>query len=572
MEEELAGKRGLLTQVVDVAGLPVRVVKRDEPVAGQNVRLTIDSELQKNAEQMLIAQINYINSKAQHTVTQSGTVIALNPNTGEILAMVSWPSYDNTRFARNIDAEYYLRVLNDSQLPLVNHAISSLYPPGSVWKLITAVGVTQEKVIAPDQYLFDPGELFVQNSFAKQDPGSRQRFVCWFREGHKNVDLIHGIAWSCDVYFYQVGGGNPAVSEVKLRKGGLGIDDLDRYATMFGIGTRLGVELPGEVSGRMPDPDWKRRIYGESWSTGDTYNAAFGQGYVTVTPIQLISAVASIVSGGTLYQPTLINSWVDSEGNTLVPFTPHINRTLLLPPEDGLAVLNPREDMYVQGKASVACTCDPFGPYNDKDSKEYDPNQLKRCTEEFKKNYRVTVHLDGTTAGNRKERDVQYTVNVPNGYGFGGMCDPLQFKPNYQPPFVDAQNLNLVRLGMHAAVSENGGTAQGRMISLAYADPAGKTGTAEYCDNIANQQGLCIPGSWPSHAWFIGYAPFDKPEIIAVTFVYNAGEGSVTALPVVRNLMNCYFLLKNQREQTGSKGPFPACPIDVISLQTGQKP
>src|SRR5689334_1114063 len=139
---------------------------------------------------------------------------------------------------------------------------------------------------------------------------------------------------------------------------------------MYGIGTKLGIELPGEVAGRMPDPDWKRRNYGESWSTGDTYNAAFGQGYVTVTPLQLLTAVSSIINGGTLFQPTVINSWVDSGGNVLIPFTPKIDRTISLP-TNGPAVLNAREDMFIQGENSLACVCAKDSPFTDPTSSTY---------------------------------------------------------------------------------------------------------------------------------------------------------------------------------------------------------
>ncbi len=550
LDDDLSGKRGLLTQVVDVAGLPVRTIKRDEPVAGKSVRLTIDLELQKLAEQALTNRISIINAAQQRTVTQSGVVIAMNPKTGEILALVSLPTYDNTKFARSIDAEYYFRILNEAQQPLVNHAVSSLYPPGSVWKVLTATGVAQEKVIAPNATLYDSGELFVENSFAKNDVASRQRFVCWLRSGHKEVDLVRGIAWSCDVYFYQIGGGNPDPKLASvLRPGGLGITDLDRYATMFGIGTTLGVELPGEVAGRMPDPTWKRRIYGESWSTGDTYNASFGQGYVTVTPLQLINAVAAIANGGMLHQPTLVNSWVDSAGNVIQPFTPQVERTLVLPPEGQLAILNYREDMYMQGKDSVACRCDPNSPFNDPKSPDYDPNAPK-CSDDFIKNYQATVNIG---------REVKYTVHVPYGFYFNNICDPLQFNKDYQPPFVEPQNLGYIQQGMRAAVTISGGTALKAELGYVPGGVAGKTGTAEYCDNIANRQGLCIPGSWPSHAWYVGYGPYPDPEIIVIAFVYNAGEGSAQALPVVKDVMECYFTLKSQRTQNGGKGPVTPC-------------
>jgi penicillin-binding protein 2 len=576
LDDDLAGARGLLTQVVDVAGLPVRVTKRVEPVAGKNVKLTLDLELQKGAQEALTRQIDHINLSqlgGPSTVTQSGVVIAMNPKTGEILAMVSWPTYDDSQFARSINADYYFRVLGAPFDPLSNHAISSLYPPGSTWKIITAGAAAQEQVVKPDSFLFDPGELFVENSFAKNDPGSRQRFVCWLRAGHGEVDMVHGIAWSCDVYFYQVGGGNPDVSPTTLKPGGLGITDLDRYATMYGIGTKLGIELPGEVSGRMPDPDWKRRNYGESWSTGDTYNAAFGQGYVTVTPLQLVTAISAVANGGTVYQPTIVNSWVDSAGNILTPFKPNVERTVLIPPEGTPAVLNAREDMFIQGKNSLACVCAQDSPFNDSTSDFYDKN-MPNCTPDLIKNYTAKTRIDRTkpyassndySDTNPNLTDLQYTVNVPYNYSFRGLCDPRQFQPGYQPPFIDASYLKVVQEGMRGAVTFVGGTVN--LVDIqrkGFVDPvqAGKTGTAEYCDDIANKQGLCIPGSWPSHAWFLGYAPYPDPDVAIVAFIYNGGEGSSNALPVVQATMDCYQQLKAQRARS-LNGPVDGCKVSM---------
>ena len=140
--------------------------------------------------------------------------------------------------------------------------------------------------------------------------------------------------------------------------GGLGIDDLFRYATAYGIGTQQGIELPGENRGRMPDQDWKRIRYGENWSTGDTYNAALGQGYVRLTPLQLLNMVSTIANGGTLYQPTLVDSYLDSTGNVIQSFTPHVIRNVDLADVKGTLTLLPVEDMMMKGPDSLACICE----------------------------------------------------------------------------------------------------------------------------------------------------------------------------------------------------------------------
>ncbi len=529
LENIIGGQRGVELREVDIAGELVSEPRiQQQPVSGQNVRLTLDMDLQAAAETALRNRITLINTQAGRVITQQGVVIAMNPTNGQILAMVSWPGYDNSRFARIIDGEYYLDIEGDPLRPLVNNAISSLYPPGSVWKLVTAVGALEEEVIDPRSRLFDAGELFVENRYAPNDPAARQRFVCWLRSGHQSVDMLTGLAQSCDVYFYQVGGGNPGVSPQTLRPGGLGIEDLFRYATAMGIGSELGIELPGENAGRMPDRDWKRRTYGENWSTGDTYNAAFGQGYVTVTPLQLISATASIVNGGTLFQPTLIESLLDAEGNVTQPFTPHVIRTLDLEDTGDMLVLLPVEDMIMKGENSLACTCE-------QDNGSYNPLRCDPAS------YQNTVDINPDPFINET---LPYRVHVPLNYTFnGGVCDPLRFNPNYTPAFASQENLEIVQQGMRAAVTV--GTAQG--ANLPFPEVAGKTGTAEYCDNIAFPLGLCVQGNWPSHAWFTAYAPFENPEVLIIGFVYNGGEGSLVALPVVVETLEAYLRLQNER-------------------------
>ncbi|MFZ4813521.1 MAG: penicillin-binding protein 2 [Phototrophicaceae bacterium] len=531
----LEGERGSYLREIDVAGREIQVLEQIDPLPGENIRLTIDVELQQAAEQALRDQLTLVNATEGLLRTQQGVVIAMNPNTGEILAMVSLPSYDNSRFARAIDSAYYLDIAADPLRPLVNQTIRSLYPPGSVWKLITAVGVLQEGIIDPRTTLNDGGTLVLENRYAPNDPAASQTFFCWDREGHGAVDMLRGIALSCDVYFYQVGGGNRDVSESRLRPNGLGITGLFRYATAFGIGSELGVELPSELAGRMPDPDWKRRTYGENWSTGDTYNAAFGQGYVTVTPLQLLLSTTAIINDGQLLQPTLIRDFLDAEGNITRPFQPnvqrHINLETLAPNEEITLLL--LEDMIMKGPTSLACLCE-----NDADNPYYNP---LRCDAA---NYHNTVdiNLDPFIT------DLQsYHVFIPPNYAFnGGVCEANRFNELYQPPFANSTNLGIVREGMRETVTI--GTA--RTANLSYVTVAGKTGTAEYCDNIAYPLGLCIPGNWPSHAWFVGYAPYENPEIAVIAFAYNGGEGSAVALPVVVKTIESYFRLKNERGAT----------------------
>ncbi len=532
LEARLAGQRGSLLREVDVAGEVLKVVAQVDPVPGQNVRLTIDTDLQAFARQALIDQLEELNSTAGVTISQQGVVIAMDPRTGEVLALVSYPSYDNSRFARAIDVEYFLEIVADPLFPLLDKTIKGQYPPGSVWKVITAAAVLEEAVIDPNTLLLDEGQLLVENRYAPLDRAAAQRFVCWLREGHGRVDMIRGIAWSCDVYFYQIGGGNPNLSSLTIRPGGLGIDDLFRYGTAFGIGSELGIELPFENPNRMPDPDWKRRNQGESWSTGDTYNAAFGQGYVNVTPLQLIASVAATINGGVLYQPTIIRDFLDEEREVIEGFQPKVMRTInreLMRPGEELTLLL-LEDMLMKGEASLSCVCEP-------NSRWYDPF---RCDPA---GYRNTVDLNPDPG----IEDLQtYRIHIPLNYSFNGsVCQPVRFRTvnnPYIPPFVSSDTLVLVQEGMREAVIGEGGTAQ--PAALPFVEVAGKTGTAEYCDDNAWALNLCVPGQWPAHAWYTGYAPYNNPEVIILAFVYNGGEGSQVALPIVRRTMEEYFRLQ----------------------------
>jgi len=536
LETLLSGQRGRIVREVDVAGQEQAIVERVEPVAGQNIRLTIDVELQRAAQQALIDQVATINEREGRIVTEAGVVMVMNPNTGEILAMVSYPNYDNSRFARSIDVEYYLELLERNRNPLLNQAIGSLYPPGSAWKLITAAAVLEEDIIDAGTGLFDGGDLLVQNFYAPNDRAQDQRFVCWARNigGHAFVNMVDAIAYSCNVYFYQVGGGNfPAVSEALLRRGGLGINNLVRYATALGIGSELGLELPGELAGRMPDPTWKRITRGENWSTGDTYNAAFGQGYVNVTPLQLMMSVSTLVNDGVLYQPTVIRDFVDAERNITVPFEPKVLRTVNLDyaNPDGSIYLLQLEDMIIRGENSLACLCEFDSPF-------YNP---LRCDSE---NYVGQVDVNPAL----EVDDIRdYRIHIPLNYVFNGrICDPLRFDSRFVPAFLSSSNLEVVREGMREAVIRELGTAKG--ANLPYIEVAGKTGTAEYCDDIAGPLGLCNPGAWPAHAWFTAYTPYENPEILVVAFIYNGIEGSSNALPVAVRTIEAYYRLKNERE------------------------
>ena len=434
MQETLSGKNGLKLIEQDVAGLELRTIGEViNPIPGENIVLTIDLQIQSIAEAALRRRMQLENQSREGQPVTNGVVVAMNPRTGEILAMVSLPTYDNQEFARYIPIDYYTELLNHPHFPLLNQAISGEHPPGSVYKLVVASGALQENIVTSDQYVDDPGEIEIVNKYFPNDPGKTKKVVCWKRDGHGPVDFITGIAQSCDVYFYALGGG---YKEGGVTNNGLGIEKIYQYSNWLGYNQTTGIELPGELSGLIPNSDWKRINIGENWSTGDTYISSIGQGYVLATPLQVINSFTPFMNNGSLIKPTIIREILDGENNVIKNFDTKIIHQTPIKQE----IL----DKVSQGLLEV----------------------------------------------------------MTNGTG-----DKL-------PPI------------------------EGITI-------AGKTGTAEYCDNIAQQEDRCKFGAWPAHAWFVGYGPFEAPEIAVVAFVYSGEEGSTVAGPIVMEILEAYFELKS---------------------------
>lgn len=317
-QDLLAGQNGIRLVEVDVAGQTLRQVGEVQPlIPGKSLRLTIDTRLQQAATAILEREINYWNTFLNTIRSTSGVVIAMNPKTGEILAMVSYPTYENNRMARFIPEYYYRQLIEDPANPLLNHAVGDTLPAGSVFKLVTAVGALNEGVVTPDQIIETPPKITVTEKFFANDRGNPKDFVDWNKAGFGRLDFLGGLANSSNVYFYKLGGGYQ--DEVPV---GLGVCRLGTYARALGYGDYPGVGLPEEEKGLIPDPQWKRITHGESWSTGDTYIASVGQGYVLATPLQVLMSAATIANDGKLMQPTLVHDILDGEGNIEKAFEP----------------------------------------------------------------------------------------------------------------------------------------------------------------------------------------------------------------------------------------------------------
>ena len=520
MDDVLLGKNGLRVAQVDVAGQVLRNLEPPVPTeAGNNVVLTIDTRLQKAAETALTDEIDYWNNRFYNYIRiSSGVVIAMNPKTGEILAMVSWPTYENNRMARFIPGYYYDQLSQDPRRPLVNNAISAEFPPGSTFKLSTATGAFNEEVVKPGDLIQTPGKLVLCERFSPNDPCTARNsrpFVDWIYDrngvineaGFGALDFFHCIAYSSNVCFYKLGGGFE--NEIKE---GLGIYRLGQYARALGYGERSGIQLPGEENGLVPSPQWKRINTGENWSTGDTYIASVGQGYVLGTPLQVLMSGATIANYGKLMQPTVIREIQDSEGRVIPAwFDP-----------TGFAVYEPRQikdkngdiqDVWVNpSKPDVVLDELPAGSY-----------QISPFTPNIKWDLTVDPKIE------------IYNCDV-------GYCDPTgKFK------IVRPDTINAVRTGTRLAVTEDPLGTLHKIFTKDFPIPiavAGKTGTAEYCDDVARKANRCNYGLWPTHAWTLAYAPFDDPEIVILAFAYNGGEGGTVAAPIVARVMEAYFELK----------------------------
>ncbi len=425
-QTELRGSPGYKNLEVDILGREMRTVGQvADPVPGNNLILGTDLRLQRAMREALEGAM-------EEKAAKWGVVIAMDPMTGLILGMVSLPSFDNNIFAEGINEEY-LALEDDERRPLINYAIGGVYPPGSTFKMTTAGAALQEGIIAGDGIVVDNGPMYLPNRFAPNDLSMAQKFVSWNHKlgiNHGALNVVRALALSNDIYFYWVAGGYPP-DQIP----GLGARKLAQWTALFGYGDPTGIDLPGEVGTIVPNDQWKRRQYAESWTTGDSYNMGIGQGYVLATPLQVLVASSAVANGGKVVQPQVVYQMTDANGGLQRDFTPQITRELP----------------------------------------------------------------------------------------------------------ISAENMNLLQQGMWSVVNSDEGTATTARIDGVTV--AGKTGTAEFCEYIPEEQDCRRDDkdNLPTHAWYVGYGPFEAPEIAVVAFVYEGGEGSATSIPIVKQVMEAYF-------------------------------
>ncbi|PIZ72447.1 MAG: penicillin-binding protein 2 [Candidatus Portnoybacteria bacterium CG_4_10_14_0_2_um_filter_44_20] len=419
----LPGKKEVEVDAYGTIGQTLRVV---DPGDARGLVLSIDADLQ-----------NFIYNRLGDALKQlrvsRAVAVALNPQNGHILALVTIPSFDNNLMSQGISQEKYGQLLSNPLQPLFNRAVSGQYAPGSTIKPFVGAAALEEGVVTPKTIINDVGPLVLGG----------WTFPDW--KTHGLVDIYRAIAESCNIYFYTVGGG---YGDFK----GLGVDRLEKYLKLFGFGSLTGIDLPNEKTGFIPSAEWKKETKGESWYIGDTYHMSIGQGDVTVTPLQMSVLTAAIANGGTVWRPYIVDKIIDSEKNVI-------------------------EEIKPQGR---------------------------------KIDFVSAQNLDITGFISKENLDITGFISKENLDITG---------------FISKENLDIIRSAMRQTVTS--GSAQYlKTLSVA---AAGKTGTAQTTVDKKN------------NAWFTVFAPFDSPEIELTILIEEGVEGSTSAVPVARDILQWYF-------------------------------
>jgi penicillin-binding protein 2 len=345
----------------------------------------------------------------------NGSVVVMKVQTGEVIAMASNPSFDPNKFASGISPENWNALVDDEWHPLQNRSIHGQYPPGSTYKIVTALAGLEEGVIKPDTSIYCPGHFKL----------GRGRYRCWKKSGHGSMNLHDALVQSCDVYFYTIGHR-------------LGIDTIAKYAKRFGLGSSTRLGLSQEKRGLVPTTQWKLLNKKEPWLLGETISASIGQGFNLVTPMQQVSMIAAVANGGMLLKPYLVKRIEEPEGQI-------------------------REEFF--------------------------PN--------------IVGHLG-----------------------------------------ADPEHLEQIRRALRDVVNGNRGTA--RKSRLKNIIVSGKTGTAQVVRMKSNEElekGEAIPVKYRDHAWFVAFAPYEKPEIAVAIIIEHGGHGGATAAPIAKKIFKKYFEL-----------------------------
>lgn len=390
MEKTLRGTKGLRQVDVDAAGRQLGANMLIPPQAGTDVRLSIDLELQRFIDEQM----------AEHV----GSVVVLEADTGQVLALVSKPSFDNNLFVTGLSHADWAVLRDDPAHPLQNRAIQSAYPPGSVFKLVVAGCALTERVATPGDRVFCPGGFQLGNRL----------FRCWERRGHGVVDMKRGLVESCDTFFYTMGDK-------------LGVDRMHPYAVQSGFGEPTGIDLPHESSGLVPSRDWKRRRFNDKWHRGENLNMAIGQGFMLTTPLQVARYNAALVNGGRLLKPQLLADVLPEEQARLPLSDSHrefLVQTMIDTVEGGRGTARriALKGILLGAKTGTAQVVKLMAEYEKKDLKDIP--------------YQFRDHAWMTSFGEKGERRYAVVAMVEHGGGGGSTAGPI-VKAVYEHLFAD---------------------------------------------------------------------------------------------------------------------------------------
>lgn len=320
-DKELRGENGGQQVEVDVSGKPVQILGRKEPVPGDDLELTIDIKLQQAAEKAVDEQLTQIGAHA-------AAAVVMNPQTGEILAMVSRPAFDPNLFAHGISSKDWNQLNNNPYHPMDNKTITGEYPPGSTFKIVTGTAALTEGVVTPDEQIFDSGHHWI---IPKGNADGEA--LGW-------LNFRSALAHSDNVYFYEMGNR-------------LGIDRLEKYARMFGLGAKTGIDLPYEASGLVANRRYKEKNFDDGeWYLSETFDAAIGQGFNLVTPLQAAMVMGEIAADGKHYKPHVVNRIIAPDGSVVKDFQPELLSQLDVPEEDIKLVQDGLHDVTKYGTAA----------------------------------------------------------------------------------------------------------------------------------------------------------------------------------------------------------------------------
>jgi len=317
-DDVLRANPGELQVKRDVFGNPIDKEVVSQPSPGQSLVLYLDSGLQKKLSESMEAMIKSVGAK-------SGAAVALDPKTGGVLAMASFPTFDNNLFSQGMSEEDWVALSNNLQKPLFNRVIAGKYLTGSTIKPLIASAALQEDIISPNKKI-DDSKGYIEIPIP-WDPAKFTIKKDWAAHGW--TDMRKALAESCDVYFYTIGGGFGAQE-------GLGPTKIKQYLELFGWNRKTGIDLPGEADGFIPDKAWKKETFPKdpSWWDGDTYNLSIGQGFLQITPLEVANSIAAIANGGILYQPRVVKEIIDNDKNSVKVIEPEIIRKDFIDPQN----------------------------------------------------------------------------------------------------------------------------------------------------------------------------------------------------------------------------------------------